>query len=327
MNVARSDKPSARGIGPARSARRCGDVGAESVRGRQFGQQREQDRAGAGAEIGDAQADDRGRRRRATSPAPVRPPSRYPAAAPASRPRVAAAAPRIPSRRECARPARPRCRRCAYCASSAASAEVSCRLACAIMPVRSRSSAAPRRMRASSSASSLPADFNCAASVRRALSMLGPGCLSPMCLSCLPSWIGWRACLRQRTWSRLIDLVSGGTVKAMTAYDDQNIFAKILRGEIPCFKVYENDRAFAFLDIMPRSPGHTLVIPKAPARGILDIAADDFAEVARTGEADRDCGDEGVRRRGDHRPAVQRSRQRPGGVSPAHACHAGDGGH
>ena len=65
-------------------------------------------------------------------------------------------------------------------------------------------------------------------------------------------------------------------------YDDQNIFAKILRGEIPCYKVYENRRTLAFLDIMPRSPGHTLVIPKAPARGILDIEADDLAEVART---------------------------------------------
>ncbi|WGS23744.1 MULTISPECIES: HIT family protein [unclassified Bradyrhizobium] len=68
----------------------------------------------------------------------------------------------------------------------------------------------------------------------------------------------------------------------MTSYDDQNIFAKILRGEIPSFKVYENDRTFAFLDIMPRSPGHTLVIPKARARGILDIAEDDLAEVARS---------------------------------------------
>jgi histidine triad (HIT) family protein len=68
----------------------------------------------------------------------------------------------------------------------------------------------------------------------------------------------------------------------MTPYDPQNIFAKILRGEIPCYRVFENERTFAFLDIMPRSPGHTLVIPKAPARGILDISADDFAEVART---------------------------------------------
>jgi histidine triad (HIT) family protein len=71
-------------------------------------------------------------------------------------------------------------------------------------------------------------------------------------------------------------------VGTVPAYDDQNAFAKILRGELPCFKVYENTRTFAFLDIMPRVPGHTLVIPKAPARGILDISADDFAEVART---------------------------------------------
>ena len=68
----------------------------------------------------------------------------------------------------------------------------------------------------------------------------------------------------------------------MTTYDDQNVFAKILRGEIPCHRVYENQRTLAFLDVMPRSPGHTLVIPKAAARGILDVAADDFAEVART---------------------------------------------
>jgi histidine triad (HIT) family protein len=68
----------------------------------------------------------------------------------------------------------------------------------------------------------------------------------------------------------------------VTDYDDQNIFAKILRGEIPCYKVFENRHTLAFLDIMPRSPGHTLVIPKAPARGILDIGADDLAEVART---------------------------------------------
>ena len=68
----------------------------------------------------------------------------------------------------------------------------------------------------------------------------------------------------------------------MTAYDDQNVFAKILRGEIPCLEVFRDDRSLAFLDIMPRSPGHTLVIPRAPARGILDIAEDDLAAVART---------------------------------------------
>lgn len=68
----------------------------------------------------------------------------------------------------------------------------------------------------------------------------------------------------------------------MTAYDHQNVFARILRGEIPCFEVFRDDRSFAFLDVMPRSPGHTLVIPRAPARGILDIADDDLAAVART---------------------------------------------
>lgn len=67
----------------------------------------------------------------------------------------------------------------------------------------------------------------------------------------------------------------------MTAYDPNNIFAKILRGELPCFKIYENDHVFVFLDIMPRCTGHTLVIPKAPARNILDISEEDFAHVAR----------------------------------------------
>jgi histidine triad (HIT) family protein len=67
----------------------------------------------------------------------------------------------------------------------------------------------------------------------------------------------------------------------MTAYDINNIFAKILRGEFPCYKVHEDDHVLAFLDIMPRSPGHTLVIPKAPARNILDIKPENFADVAR----------------------------------------------
>ena len=67
----------------------------------------------------------------------------------------------------------------------------------------------------------------------------------------------------------------------MPAYDPQNPFAKILRGEFPSYKVFENDHVLAFLDIMPRSPGHTLVIPKAPARNILDISPEDFVHVAR----------------------------------------------
>ncbi|WP_029355178.1 HIT family protein [Bosea sp. 117] len=67
----------------------------------------------------------------------------------------------------------------------------------------------------------------------------------------------------------------------MATYDPSNVFAKILRGELPAHKVYEDDRALAFLDIMPRSTGHALVIPKAPARNILDIDPDDLAYVAQ----------------------------------------------
>ena len=58
------------------------------------------------------------------------------------------------------------------------------------------------------------------------------------------------------------------------SYDDDNIFARILRGEIPSHKIYEDDEAYAFLDVMPRSPGHTLVIPKIRATGLTDIPAD-----------------------------------------------------
>ena len=67
----------------------------------------------------------------------------------------------------------------------------------------------------------------------------------------------------------------------MPAYDPNNIFAKILRGELPSYKVYEDDKALAFLDIMPRAPGHTLVLPKAPARNLLDATPDDLAAVSR----------------------------------------------
>lgn len=66
----------------------------------------------------------------------------------------------------------------------------------------------------------------------------------------------------------------------MASYDPNNIFARILRGELPAHKVFEDAMAFAFLDIMPRVPGHTLVIPKAPARTILDIAPGDLAHLA-----------------------------------------------
>src|SRR5581483_728782 len=112
---------------------------------------------------------------------------------------------------------------------------------------------------------------------------------------------------------------------AMTAYDTNNVFAKILRGEFPCYKVYENEHVLAFLDIMPRVPGHTLVIPKAPARNILDIKEEDYLHVGRAtriiaraaphlaGAAKRGLNPEG--------PTTQKSTERAGGrgVSPPHA--------
>lgn len=61
------------------------------------------------------------------------------------------------------------------------------------------------------------------------------------------------------------------------AYDPANVFARILRGELPCHRVFEDDSALAFMDVMPRTDGHVLVIPKKPARTLLDIPPDDLA--------------------------------------------------
>ena len=58
------------------------------------------------------------------------------------------------------------------------------------------------------------------------------------------------------------------------AYDNENIFAKILRGETPAFKVYENDHCLSFLDVMPQSDGHTLVLPKVSVENIFDLGPD-----------------------------------------------------
>ena len=65
-------------------------------------------------------------------------------------------------------------------------------------------------------------------------------------------------------------------------YDDNNVFAKILRGEMPCCKLYEDDHTLAFMDIMPRAAGHCLVIPKAKAINIFDVDAQTFSQVMET---------------------------------------------
>ncbi|MFW8634498.1 HIT family protein [Cribrihabitans pelagius] len=68
----------------------------------------------------------------------------------------------------------------------------------------------------------------------------------------------------------------------MTAYDPDNIFAKILRGEIPSETVYEDGATLAFMDIMPRADGHLLVIPKSPCRNLLDASPEQIAAVMAT---------------------------------------------
>lgn len=66
------------------------------------------------------------------------------------------------------------------------------------------------------------------------------------------------------------------------AYDPNNVFAKILRGELPCVKIHEDEHTLSFLDIMPSAEGHTLVIPKTFAETIFDLSADDAAALMRT---------------------------------------------
>ncbi|MFP4536894.1 MAG: HIT family protein [Dichotomicrobium sp.] len=67
-------------------------------------------------------------------------------------------------------------------------------------------------------------------------------------------------------------------------YDPDNIFAKILRGEMPCHEVYQDAHTLAFLDIMPRTDGHTLVIPKAPARTLLDASPEAISHAMATAQ-------------------------------------------
>jgi histidine triad (HIT) family protein len=66
------------------------------------------------------------------------------------------------------------------------------------------------------------------------------------------------------------------------AYDDNNVFAKILRGEIPCVKLYEDDKTLAFMDVMPQADGHALVIPKEKAENIHDLSPDGAAALMAT---------------------------------------------
>jgi histidine triad (HIT) family protein len=67
----------------------------------------------------------------------------------------------------------------------------------------------------------------------------------------------------------------------MSTYDPNNVFAKILRGDIAAARVFEDDSALAFMDVMPQAQGHTLVISKSPARNLFDISAEDLSGLIR----------------------------------------------
>ncbi|GAA0322006.1 HIT family protein [Psychrobacter aestuarii] len=66
------------------------------------------------------------------------------------------------------------------------------------------------------------------------------------------------------------------------SYDNDNIIAKIIRGEIPCHKVYEDDKTLAFMDIMPQATGHVLIVPKTAAVELSDLPIEDAAAVMTT---------------------------------------------
>ncbi len=109
------------------------------------------------------------------------------------------------------------------------------------------------------------------------------------------------------------------------AYDPSNIFAKILKGEIPCHKLYEDDDTLVFLDIMPRSEGHALVVTKEKARDLFDISPEALAKlmavVKKLAPKIRDAV--GAQGRAD--PAIQRRHRRPDRVPPPCPHRAGEG--
>ncbi len=66
------------------------------------------------------------------------------------------------------------------------------------------------------------------------------------------------------------------------AYDPKNIFAKIIRGEIPCVRIYEDEKSLAFMDVMPQAEGHTLVVPKEDAENVFDLSPEGAAAMMAT---------------------------------------------
>jgi histidine triad (HIT) family protein len=95
-------------------------------------------------------------------------------------------------------------------------------------------------------------------------------------------------------------------------YDSQNIFAKILRGEIPSVKVYEDAKTLAFMDVMPEADGHVLVVPKEGAETILDLSPEGMAAMMATTQkvaraVDRALSPDGILLKQYNRPAAGQS--------------------
>jgi len=95
-------------------------------------------------------------------------------------------------------------------------------------------------------------------------------------------------------------------------YDPNNIFAKILRGEIPCVKVYEDAKTLAFMDVMPEADGHVLVVPKEGAETILDLSPEGMAAMMATTQkvakaVDKALAPDGILLKQYNRPAAGQS--------------------
>jgi len=95
-------------------------------------------------------------------------------------------------------------------------------------------------------------------------------------------------------------------------YDPNNIFAKVLRGEIPCVKVYEDAKTLAFMDVMPEADGHVLVVPKEGAETILDLSPEGMAEMMATTQkvakaVDKALAPDGILLKQYNRPAAGQS--------------------
>ena len=101
------------------------------------------------------------------------------------------------------------------------------------------------------------------------------------------------------------------------AYDKDNIFARIVRGEIPCHKVFEDADTLAFMDIMPQAEGHTLVVPKAAGEDIFTTPPDSVAAAIRTAQKIARAHQEGVLAARRHDRAAERARRGPERVPPA----------